>query len=199
MAEDEKEPVMTAQHPELAESLRRSRNTRAFTSDPVPEDALRGILEIARWTGSAGNLQPWQLIVVDDPGIIRQLAATGPNLPWLAGAPLLIVLAMDDAAPGNAAFDEGRLAERIFAAARAYGLEAGLGWFLPDARDAARTILAVPEGYVVRTVIAIGVPAADRRSPAGPTPPPFPKTAPRKPLAEIVHRNRFGDRHTGIG
>lgn len=156
----------------------------------MSEEAIRGILEIARWTGSAGNEQPWQLIVVDDPDIIRQLAATGPNLaPWLGGAPLAIVLAMDDAAPGNGAFDEGRLAERIFAGARAYGLEAGLGWFLPDARDTARAILGVPDGWVVRTAIALGSP-----NPAPPSP--FPKRQARKPLSELVHRNRFGNRPT---
>ena len=184
---------MFVARPELAELLRRSRNTRFFSTEPVSEEALQGILEIARRTGSAGNLQPWQLIVVDDPAVIGQLAATGPNLePWLGGAPLLIVLAMDDAAPGNAAFDEGRLAERIFAAARAYGLEAGLGWFLPgESREAALRILGIPDGYVARTAIAIGAPHLT------PPPSPFPKKEPRKPLAEIVSRNKFGHRLGG--
>lgn len=180
---------MTGEYPGLADLLLRSRNTRFFTPEPVPEGTLDGILEIARWTGSAGNEQPWQLIVIDDPDVIRRLAATGPNLaPWLGNAPLLIVLAMDDGAPGNAAFDEGRLAERVFAGARAYGLEAGLGWILPEARDTARAILGVPDGWIVRTAIALGTP-----DPA-PPPNPFPKREPRKPLAEIVSRNRFGNR-----
>lgn len=180
---------MKVQHPELAELLRRSRNTRFFTAEPVPEEAIQGILEIARWTGSAGNEQPWQIVVVDDPEIIRALAATGPNLaPWLSGAPLLIVLVMADDAPGNAAFDEGRMAERVFAGARAYGLEAGLGWFLPgESREAAREILGVPEGYLARTAIAVGTPHPV------PPPSPFPKKEPRKLLSEILHRNRFGN------
>ncbi|MFN8591723.1 MAG: nitroreductase family protein [Thermomicrobiales bacterium] len=174
---------------QLTEILRRSRNTRFFTADPVPDAALNGILEIARWTGSARNLQPWQFVIVDDRETLAAIAASSPSLSWLAGAPLAIVLVMDGVTPEIEAFDEGRLAERIFAAARAYGLEAGIGWFLPGApRDTARRILDVPEGQEVRTVIAIGHP-----DPA-PPPSPYPIAQPRKPLSDLVHRNRFGNR-----
>lgn len=173
---------------QLTDILRRSRNTRFFVPDPVPETALDGILEIARWTGSARNLQPWQFVVVDDRDTLAAIAASSPSLSWLAAAPLAIVLVMDGVTPEIEAFDEGRLAERIFAAARAYGLEAGIGWFLPGApRERARQILDVPEGQEVRTVIAIGYP-----NPA-PPPSPYPITQPRKPLAALVHRNRFGN------
>ena len=176
----------------LAALLRRTRNTRSFTGSPVSGEALTGILDIARWTGSAGNQQPWQIIVVDDPAIIRGLAATGPNLPWLAGAPLLIVLAMERDAPDGGSFDEGRLAERILAAARAYGLGAGLGWFLPgDARRTASQLLGVPDQYQVRTVIGIGDPAPAAERPEAPATP-FPASQARKPLSAIAHRNRFG-------
>ena len=176
----------------LAAVLRRTRNTRAFGPSAVPAEALDGILEIARWTGSAGNQQPWQIIVVDDPAVIASLARTGPNLPWLADAPLVLALAIDRDAPGGGSFDEGRLAERVLTAARVFGLGAGLAWFLPGAaRETASTILGVPDGYTVRTAIAIGEPdlAASRLElPAMP----FPESAARKPLAELTHRNRFG-------
>lgn len=176
----------------LAALLRRTRNTRVFTGSPVSGEALAGILDIARWTGSAGNLQPWQIIIVDDPAIVRALAATGPNLPWLAGAPLLLVLAMEREAPDGGSFDEGRLAERILAAARVYGLGAGLGWFLPgDARQSASQLLGVPDRYQVRTVIAVGEPAIATERPEAPATP-FPPSQARKPLSEITHRNRFG-------
>ena len=106
---------------ELAQRLRTARNARSFAPQPVPQEALAAILEIARWTGSAGHKQPWQFIVIDDKETLRALAASGDNLAWLAGAPLAIVLVMDGAAPTES-FDEGRLAERIFAGAHALGL-----------------------------------------------------------------------------
>jgi nitroreductase len=36
-------------------------STRAFLSTPVGESELRSILEVARWSPSGGNLQPWRV------------------------------------------------------------------------------------------------------------------------------------------
>ena len=110
----------------LLDTLRRVRNTREFTAEPVSDEALGAILEIARRTGSAMNAQPWEFVVVRDPEVLRTISQTGPNLPWLGGAPLAIVLVMAGQRPELEGFDEGRLAERIMAAAYAQGLAAGL-------------------------------------------------------------------------
>ncbi|MEL6213288.1 MAG: nitroreductase [Pseudomonadota bacterium] len=37
---------------------------RAFTDKPVAEQELRALLDIARWSPSGGNLQPWKVIAV---------------------------------------------------------------------------------------------------------------------------------------
>ncbi|MDZ7628735.1 MAG: nitroreductase [Parvularculaceae bacterium] len=48
-----------------AASLIQSRiSTRAFLPDPVGEDELRAILDIAKFAPSGGNLQPWKVHVV---------------------------------------------------------------------------------------------------------------------------------------
>ncbi len=182
----------------LLDTLRRVRNTREFTAEPVSDEALGAILEIARRTGSAMNAQPWEFVVVRDPETLRAISQTGPNLPWMAGAPLAIVLVMAGRRPELEGFDEGRLAERIMEAAYAQGLAAGLGWFLAgEPRRAAYGLLGVPEAKAMRTAIAIGHPAPDR-SPAAPPAAAAdyhegqrPPTA-RKPLAELVHRDRYG-------
>jgi hypothetical protein len=44
--------------------LRGVRAVRQLRSDPLPEPVLHDILEVARWSGSAGNRQPWEFIVV---------------------------------------------------------------------------------------------------------------------------------------
>lgn len=173
---------------EMLAILRGVRNTRHFAADPVSEETLAAILEVARRTGSAMNAQPWEFVVVRDPATIRAIAATGPNLPWLAGAPLAIVLVMDGKRPELEGFDEGRLAERIMAAAYAQGLAAGLGWLMgSDARQQVRTLLGVPEGKSVRTVVAVGYSVA----PSVPAAPPHEPNADRKPLAELVHHDRY--------
>ncbi len=175
-------------------ALRGIRNVRAFTPDPVPNDALDAILEVARLTGSAMNAQPWEFVVVRDRERIAALAGTGPNLAWLAGAPLVICLVMAGERPNLERYDEGRLAERIMIAANALGLGAGLGWFFGAAGQAeGRAVLNVPESNDVRTLIAIGRPGES----AGERPAGMPYGTPpkaRKPLSALVHHERYGQR-----
>lgn len=168
------------------------RNVRRFAPDPVPDDAVATILAVARQTGSAMNAQPWEFVVVRDRERIAALAATGPNLAWLAAAPLVVCLVMAGERPDLERFDEGRLAERIMVAANALGFGAGIGWFFgAEGQAGGRRVIGVPESRTVRTLIAVGWPggtAAERPStmPYG-TPP----TA-RKALSELVHHERYG-------
>ena len=39
-------------------------STRAFTGEPVDEAELRALLELARWSPSGGNCQPWHVYVL---------------------------------------------------------------------------------------------------------------------------------------
>ncbi len=55
---------MRANEMSLTELLKSRISTRAFLSTPVPESMLREILDVARWSPSGGNLQPWKVIVV---------------------------------------------------------------------------------------------------------------------------------------
>jgi nitroreductase len=48
-------------------------SVRKFRPDPIPEDTINKILEVARWAMSGANSQPWEFIVVTDPEIKRQL------------------------------------------------------------------------------------------------------------------------------
>src|SRR5919197_1113995 len=66
-------PVDTTRR-EAARLLKRVRQIRYFRSDPVPEDLLTEILDVARWTGSAQNRQPWNLVVLRDATLRRRVA-----------------------------------------------------------------------------------------------------------------------------
>lgn len=39
-------------------------STRVFKPDPLPEKLVREILDVARWSPSGGNVQPWKVIAV---------------------------------------------------------------------------------------------------------------------------------------
>jgi nitroreductase len=182
---------MTASRPlsseptDVTRLLRRVRQTRDFRSDPVPEAALTDILQVARWTGSVSNRQPWTFIVVSNADTRRQMAEAAPNTPHIGIAPVVIVVAMEPGGSETDNFDEGRLAERILIAAAAHRLAAGIGRARGDAQQAIGRLLSVPDDRVVRTMVSIGYPTDAGAQPKTP-----PGTA-RRPLEVLVRRERF--------
>ena len=166
--------------------LRTLRAIRSFQPDPVPQEVVDDILEVARWSGSASNKQPWEIVVVRDRDTLRSLASVEGYAGHLAGAPLGIVLVMAGDRAEQETYDEGRLAERIMLAAHAHGVGSSIGWIVGSGRDAARELLGIPEEKVVRTAISLGYPDEEaRRSRAG-------RGQARKPLGDIVSEERYG-------
>jgi len=110
--------------------LRGLRAVRQLRPDPLPESVLHDILEVARWSGSAGNRQPWEFVVVRDRDLLRRLSAIdGANAGHLASAAAGIAIVIHPEVPDLDAYDEGRLAERILLAAAAQGVGAAVGHF----------------------------------------------------------------------
>jgi nitroreductase len=102
--------------------LRSLRAVRNFRPDPVPHEVIDDILEVARWTGSSVNRQPWELVVIRDRETLGALARLEGYARHLGGAPLGIVLVMAGERPTSETYDEGRLAERVMLAAWAHGV-----------------------------------------------------------------------------
>ncbi len=48
---------------------------RQFTADSVSDDMIRDILDVARWSPSGGNTQPWHVHVLNGAGMTRFRAA----------------------------------------------------------------------------------------------------------------------------
>ena len=166
--------------------LRILRAVRSFRPDPVPEEVIDDILEVARWSGSASNRQPWEIILVRERDTLRSLASVDGYAGHLARAPLGIVLVVAGDRTEQETYDEGRLSERIMLAAYAHGLGSSIGWIVGQGRDAAKVLLGIPQHKVVRTAISLGYPDEQARRPrsgCGPA---------RKPLGEMVHQERYG-------
>ena len=92
--------------------LRRLRAVREYTAEPVDQAAIEDILEVARWSGTGGNRQPIEVIVVRDPEVKRQFGEWGARPAATAAVVMLLVTANP-----QALFDEGRVAERVALAA----------------------------------------------------------------------------------
>lgn len=171
---------------ELIEFLRGQRQSRQFTDEPVSDDDLDAILQVARWTGSSKNTQPWQFVVVTDAAIKGEISKATQWTGWAVDAPVVIVTVTDGDTPHAHDYDEGRVSERILLAAQALGLGSGVITFGTDeARARVKAALQVPDGHQVYSAVPLGH-AIPRDSPH--------PLAGRKPLSELVHRNTFGNR-----
>ena len=170
-------------------SIRRVSQIRQYTNDPVPDEVIDQLLELARWTGSSRNMQPWQFIVVRDKGKLKELSSLRPNINWAADAPVAIAIVMEPNSGTQGAYDEGRLTERILTGATMLGYGGGVAWFGESQHEAsAKRTLGVPEDKVARQMVMIGKPKT-RDDPRG-----YGPKRGRRPLSEIVHFERFGAR-----
>ena len=161
-------------------ALRRTRQVRQFTDELVSDNDVQTILDIARWSGSSMNRQPWTFIVVRERGDLKRLAELAPNAKHVAGAAVAIAIAMGGANAECDAYDEGRAAERILIAANALGLGAGIGWAMESVRPQVAQFLGLTPRAFVRTIISLGHPTEAARQPKS-----APGTA-RRPLKELV-------------
>ena len=174
---------------EVARQMRQVRQVRQYEPAPVPEDVLNEILEVARWTGSSRNTQPWYFIVVNDAGQLKALSGTRTAINWLNDAPMAIAIVLNGENAISEAHDLGRVTERIMDAAKLYGLSAGTAWFLSDEEQTtAKQVLGVPDNRTLHSVVAIGygITSKDPRSNAA--------KGGRRPMEELVSYNRYGER-----
>jgi nitroreductase len=164
--------------------LLRTHQVRDFTSQPPTEAEITALTEVARWSGSSRNAQPWHFIVIRDPETLQRLGGAGlPSSRALTTAPAAIAIVL----PGDPddienAFDEGRATERILVAATSLGLGAGMLWLWPELRPMAGELLGLPGDRYVRTIVAIGHPSEAAKRPKS-----APGTA-RLPASETVLR-----------
>ena len=174
---------------DAVEEVRKVRQARLYEPRPVPEDVLATLLEVARWTGSGRNSQPWEFVVIRDKEQLRRVSELRPPINWLADAPLGIAIVLKGESDLSEAYDEGRLTERLLIAARLLGLGGGVAWYGDAAQQAeGKAILGIPAEKVSRQVVAIGYPTTlkDHR--------PNANFGGRKPLSELVSHDRYGSR-----
>lgn len=174
---------------DAVEEMRKVRQARLYEPTAVPGDVLRQLLEVARWTGSSRNTQPWEFVVVTDKETLRRISEIRTPINWVAEAPLAIATVMTGETPLSESYDEGRLTERLLVAARLLGLGGGTAWFGDDQQQAqGQEVLGIPADRFARQVVVIGYPTTlkDHR--------PNANIGGRKPMSELVSYDRYGAR-----
>jgi nitroreductase len=165
----------------MIDTMNKVRQSRIYLEKPVSKEDLDTLLEVAQWTGSARNSQPWHFVVVQEKETLGKLAALRSNIDWVANAPLAIALVFDGHDTVLESFDEGRIFERLAIGAKLLGLGAGTAWFLgEDEESTAKKLLGVPQDRTMHSLVALGYVDNDANQLPGRN------YAGRKPLDEIV-------------
>lgn len=163
---------------DVFEAIAKRASVRAFKPGNVPERDLLKIVDAGRRAPSGYNRQPWEFIIVTDPGVLAELGRIQSCIAQ-AGAAIAVVVTetrywMEDAA---AAIENMLLA----ATALGYGSLWIEGYVLAQ-EDLAKAILGVPEEPHLVAVIPIGHPAKPTHQ------------APKRSLEDVVFWDQFGQR-----
>lgn len=180
---------MTARnhHFDAVDQMKKVRQARRYRPDPVPDDVLDELLEVARWTGSSRNTQPWHFIVVTDKQQLHELSQVRTPINWVADAPLAIAIVLDGKSHISEAYDEGRVTERLLVAAHLLGLGGGTAWYGDESQQQrGKRILGIPEERTARSIVLLGYPTSVK------DPRPGPATPGRRSRDELVSYGTFG-------
>jgi len=171
----------------VLEAIKGRRSIRAFKSQNVSAEIIKKLVDAARWAPSAGNIQPWDFIIVQKPEIKRRLAQAALGAMLIEEAPVVIVVCANE----NRSFEGyGMRGKTLYciqdtAAAIqnlhlvAYFLGLGTCWIGAFREEEAREILKIPRGVRPVAIVPVGYPA---ESPSPPS---------RRPISQIVHYETF--------
>jgi nitroreductase len=167
---------------EVYECIRSRRTVREYKPDPVPESVVRRILRAGRWAPSSSNSQPWHFIVISDPATLATLSTIASQGRFIGQAPLAIAIVMDNAPRPQ--LDAGRALQQMELVAWSEGLgTCFVGIRAEEQQIAIKELLGIPAEMELITILPFGYRSEQPSGRVG---------TPRKSLAEMAHRDRFG-------
>ncbi len=177
----------------LNEIIKTRRTIRKFQDKDIPEDVVDQLMEAVRWAPSWANTQCWEVILIRDKELKKELSQIlspkNPAIPAVEKAPLTLgicaKLGLSGYYKGRALskfgdwfmYDLGLATQNLCLTAHSLGL----GSVIVGAfdHDKARQILKVPEGYEILALVPVGYPAQE------------PKPPKRKEVKDFVHKDVF--------
>jgi len=172
---------------EVFEAIRTRRSIRTFTSEGVSEEEVRELIDAARHAPSAGNIQPWEFVIVRDPQRKHRLAAAALDEMFIEEAPVVIVVCANEAQSGlgygargvslYCLQDAAAATQNMLLTACALGL--GTCWVGAFYEEDVRKVLKVPRGVRPVAIVPVGH-AAEKPSPRV-----------KRSINEIVHYETF--------
>jgi len=172
---------------DVFEAIKNRRSIRAYTSGKISDKEIEKLIDAAHWAPSAGNIQPWEFVIVRDDKTKRRLLAAALDQTSIEEAPVVIVVCADENRSGWRYGSRGRhlyclqdtaaAVQNMLLAAYALGL--GACWIGAFHEEMAERTLNTPRGIRPVAIVPVGHPAEKPRAP------------PKRSLGEIVHYESF--------
>lgn len=172
---------------DVFDAIKNRRSIRAFEKKAIPATVVDRIIEASRLAPSAGNIQPWEFVVVQDPQIKHKLSVAALNQTFIETAPVNIVVCADEArskkrygSRGEALFciqDTAAATQNLLLAAHALGL--GTCWVGAFQENLVRKAINTPSH--VRPVAIVPLGYASKH----------PNPRDRRSKVDIIHKETF--------
>lgn len=172
---------------DLLEAIKGRRSIRAFKNEEVSVEDVERLVDAARWAPSAGNIQPWEFIVVRKPEIKKALVEAALGQDFIKEASVVIIVCANENRSSERYGVRGKSLYCIQDTAAAlqnmhltaYSLGLGTCWIGAFNEEEARRILKIPQGIRPVAIVPVGYPAETARLPK------------KRPLDQIVHYEAF--------
>lgn len=172
---------------DLFEAIKSRRSVRAFTREDISKEDIEKLIDAGRCAPSAGNIQPWEFIVVRKSETKRGLAIAALDQTFIEQAPVVVVVCANQprSARGYGARgvhlyclqDTAAATQNILLAACA--LRLATCWVGAFREEEARRTLSLPEEVRPVAIIPVGHPAEK------------PMARSRRTLNEIIHYETY--------
>lgn len=172
---------------DVFEAIRGRRSIRAFKSVDVSEEIVNKLIEAACLAPSAGNIQPWEFVVVRNREVKRRLVEAALGQSFIEDAPVVIVVCANEERSsmgygirGKTLYciqDTAAAIQNLHLAAYALGL--GTCWVGAFREEEVREALKIPRGIRPVAIIPVGYPAEHPQPPK------------RKPLQQVIHHENL--------
>jgi nitroreductase len=152
---------------ELSAAVKGRRSIRSYKPNDVSEEEIEMLIEAATFAPSAGNIQPWEFIVVRNPERKEQLAIAAHEQSFMEQAPVVIIVCANEilSSQGYGVRGKNLFCLQDTAAAiqnmllTAYSLGLGTCWIGAFEEDEVSEVLRIPKGVRPVALVPVGYPA----------------------------------------
>ena len=157
---------------DLSKVLMERRSVRSYKLLPVEMEKVLMAIDLATNAPSAGNLQPWRFIIIEDPNEQEELYRFSYEQPCIINAPLVVAVIADiercKSQYGERGYDYAiesvsATIDEFLLALRGLGL--GSVWISGFQQSEIDRILHVPKGKKTIAIIPIGYPSNKPKEP----------------------------------